>query len=166
MKNTTTMYLVCYLTARRTLPLPPGKISKSIVTLFWYFLTLLQKGLMSYRCNSSSPFVKLSKKCQKSVTKDFEISHGGNGSVRLAVRYHVFLCFHRVLLHSTVLWYDVLHCVALRYVLFCSVLLCLCQINKRLGKRVNERVSTVKLQITKKAKAKIALQYFQWQEST
>ena len=33
--------------------------------------------------NSSSPFVK----CQKSVTKDFEIFPGGNGSVRLAVIY-------------------------------------------------------------------------------
>ena len=40
---------------------------------------------MSYRCNSSSPFVKVSKKCQKSVTKDFEIFPSGNGSVRLAV---------------------------------------------------------------------------------
>ena len=40
---------------------------------------------MSYRCNSSSPFVKVSKKCQKSVTKDFEIFPGGNGSVHLAV---------------------------------------------------------------------------------
>ena len=46
------------------------------------FLTLLQRGSTS---NSSSPFVKVSKKCQKSVTKDFEISPGGNGSVRLAV---------------------------------------------------------------------------------
>ena len=49
------------------------------------FLTLLQRGLMSYRRNSSSPFVKVSKKCQKSATKDFEIFPGGNGSVRLAV---------------------------------------------------------------------------------
>ena len=40
---------------------------------------------MSYTCNSSSPFVKVSKKCQKSVTKDFEIFPGGNSSVRLAV---------------------------------------------------------------------------------
>ena len=40
---------------------------------------------MSYRCNSSSPFVKVSKKCQESVTKNFEIFPGGNGSVRLAV---------------------------------------------------------------------------------
>ena len=47
-------------------------------------MTLLQRGLMSYTCNSSSPFVKVSKKCQKSVTKDFEIFPGGNGSVRLA----------------------------------------------------------------------------------
>ena len=37
------------------------------------FLTLLQRGLMSYGCNSSSPLVKVS----KSVTKDF-------GSVCLA----------------------------------------------------------------------------------
>ena len=36
-------------------------------------------------CNSSSPFVKVSKKYQKSVTQDFEIFPGGNGSVRLAV---------------------------------------------------------------------------------
>ena len=49
-------------------------------------LTLLQRGLTSYRCNPSSPFVKVSKKCQKSVTKDFEIFLGGNGSVRLAVK--------------------------------------------------------------------------------
>ena len=40
---------------------------------------------MSYRCNSSSAFVKVSNKRQKSVTKDFEIFPGGNGSVRLAV---------------------------------------------------------------------------------
>ena len=40
---------------------------------------------MSYRCNSSSPFVKVSKKYQKSVTQNFEIFPGGNGSVRLAV---------------------------------------------------------------------------------
>ena len=40
---------------------------------------------MRYTCNSSSPFVKVSKKCQKSVTKDFEIFPGRNGSVRLAV---------------------------------------------------------------------------------
>ena len=46
---------------------------------------------MSYRCNSSSPFVKVSKKCQKSVTKDFEIFPGGNGSVRLAVMYFLTL---------------------------------------------------------------------------
>ena len=39
---------------------------------------------MSYTCNSSSPFVKVSKKCQKSVTKDFETFPRGNGSVRLA----------------------------------------------------------------------------------
>ena len=49
------------------------------------FLTLLQRGLMSYTCNSSSPFVKVSRKRQKSVTKDFEIFPSGNGSVRLAV---------------------------------------------------------------------------------
>ena len=49
------------------------------------FLTLLQRGLMSYTCNSSSPFVKVSKRCQKNATKDFEIFPGGNGSVRLAV---------------------------------------------------------------------------------
>ena len=40
---------------------------------------------MSYTCSSPSPFVKVSKKCQKSVTKDFEIFPGGNGSVSLAV---------------------------------------------------------------------------------
>ena len=40
---------------------------------------------MSYTCNSSSPFVKVSKKCQKSVKKDFEIFPDGIGSVRLAV---------------------------------------------------------------------------------
>ena len=40
---------------------------------------------MSYSFNSSCPFLKVSKKCQKSVTKDFEIFPGGNGSVRLAV---------------------------------------------------------------------------------
>ena len=49
-------------------------------TTLTLFLTLLQWG-----CNSSSPFVKVSKKCQKSVTKDFEIFPGGNGSVHLAV---------------------------------------------------------------------------------
>ena len=36
---------------------------------------------MSYRYKRA----KVSKKCQKSVTKDFEIFPGGNGSVRLAV---------------------------------------------------------------------------------
>ena len=36
---------------------------------------------MSYGCNSSSPLVKVS----KSVTKDFKIFPGGNGSVCLAV---------------------------------------------------------------------------------
>ena len=40
---------------------------------------------MSYTCNSSSPFVKVSEKFQKSVTKDFEIFPGGNGGVHLAV---------------------------------------------------------------------------------
>ena len=45
------------------------------------FLTLLQRGLMSCGCNSSSPLVKVS----KSVTKDFEIFPSGNGSVCLAV---------------------------------------------------------------------------------
>ena len=59
-------------------------------SLSWHFsdtfLTLLQRGLMSYTCNSSSPCVKVSKMCQKSVTKDFEIFPGGNSSVRLAVR--------------------------------------------------------------------------------
>ena len=34
--------------------------------------------------NSSSSFVKVSKKCQKGITTDFEIFPGGNGSVRLA----------------------------------------------------------------------------------
>ena len=66
----------------RALPLPPGKISVFRDT----FLTLLQRGLMRYTCNSSSPFVKVSKKCQKSVTKDFEIFPGRNGSVRFAVK--------------------------------------------------------------------------------
>ena len=52
------------------------------------FLTLLQRGLRSYTCNSSSPLVKVSKKCaQKSVMKDFKIFPGGNGSVRLALRH-------------------------------------------------------------------------------
>ena len=46
------------------------------------------RGLWSYRCNSSSPFVKVSKRYQKSVTKDFKIFPGGNGSVRLAVKQH------------------------------------------------------------------------------
>ena len=51
------------------------------------FLTLLQRGLRSYTCNSSSPLVKVSKKCQKSVMKDFKIFHGGNSSVRLTLRH-------------------------------------------------------------------------------
>ena len=45
---------------------------------------------MSHTCNSSSPFVKVSKKCQKSVTKDLEIFPGGNGSVRLAVTINIY----------------------------------------------------------------------------
>ena len=61
-------------------PLPLGKISKSFVTLFWHFFDTFTKGL-----DELSPFVKVSKKCQKSVTKDFEIFPGGDGSVRLAV---------------------------------------------------------------------------------
>ena len=53
-------------------------------SLSWHFsdtfLTLIQRGLMSYRCNSSNPFVKVSKK------EPTEIFPGGNGIVRLAVR--------------------------------------------------------------------------------
>ena len=42
-----------------------------------------------YTCSSSSPFVKVSKKCHKSVTRDLEIFPGGNGSAGLAVKLRV-----------------------------------------------------------------------------
>ena len=38
------------------------------------FLTLLQRGLMSYRCNSSSPFVKLLKSVRKVSRKTLKFS--------------------------------------------------------------------------------------------
>ena len=57
---------------------------------------------MSYRCNSSSPFVKVSEMCQKSVTKDFEIFPGGNGSVHLAVNPNKLHPFEITILVSTI----------------------------------------------------------------
>ena len=54
----------------------------TFLTLFWHFY----KG--AWRVTGvpyQASLQKCHKKCQKSVTKDFEIFPGGNSSVRLAV---------------------------------------------------------------------------------